>query len=296
MQRLDAAATLSEVMERRPALRALLEACSPLMELRSSLPGILAERVMACGFRLPEWDEARGAEGEPLLERADMAALVQPLREAGLAFVPGLSGLHGLSGQLSSLEAFFRQDDAKLALALRAFLSSDAETLASQGAGFALSLSVLAFVLELALGAVIRAAVLLKYPSAVCSQYGPDDKPAPWDARPASWTRGWCPVCGGSPAMAYLEERSLTRRMLSPPAEVAASISIAASAVRSGISGGEPVPLAAGRRMTLWRFCARKKAHAENVWNGADIVRAIFPSSICGSAVRGLIWMRWLWG
>jgi len=37
-------------------------------------------------------------------------------------------------------------------------------------------------------------------------------------------------------------------------------------------------------------------AHAENVWNGADIVRAIFPSSICGSAVRGLIWMRWLWG
>ena len=207
MQRLDAAATLAEAMERRPALRALLEACAPLMELRTSLPGRLAESVKACGFRLPGWDEERAAEGEPLLERVDIAALVQPFREACLAFVPGLSSMHGLSGQLASLEAFFQQDDASLIPAIRAFLSSDAEALASQGAAFELPPAVLAFVLELAFGAVIRAAVLLEYPSASCSQYGPDDVPAPWDARPASWTYGWCPICGGSPSIAYLEEK-----------------------------------------------------------------------------------------
>ena len=45
MKRLSPAETLAEAMERRPALRPMLEAFAPLMELRGSLPALLVEAV-----------------------------------------------------------------------------------------------------------------------------------------------------------------------------------------------------------------------------------------------------------
>ena len=206
MKRLSPAETLAEAMERRPALRPMLEAFAPLMELRGSLPALLVEAVAQSGFRLPDWEEARAQAGEPLLAGADLSALALPLREATLAFLPVLTVMQGMEEHGPALTSFFQSEGAALRAAC-ALLDADGESIEALAENAALPPAVLAFALENALGAVIRAAVLAQWPASPDSHYGPEDRPAPWDERPASWMQGFCPVCGSAPSVSYLEEK-----------------------------------------------------------------------------------------
>ena len=206
MKRLSPAETLSEAMERRPALRPVLEAFAPLMELRSGLPAQLAESVAQSGFRLPDWDDAKAQAGTYLLAEADLSALALPMQEAAHAVLPVVTSMQGMESYGPGLMSFFLFGEGALS-ASRALLDGDSETLEALAAGDEVPPSVLAFALEHVLGAVIRAAVLCQWPSSPDSHYGPEDKPAPWDERPASWTQGYCPVCGSAPSVSYLEEK-----------------------------------------------------------------------------------------
>ena len=206
MKRLSPAETLAEAMERRPALRPMLEAFAPLMEMRGALPARLAEAVAQCGFRLPEWDDARAQAGETLLDRAELSLLALPMQEAAASLLPLLTAMPGMEEHAAKLMPFFMTDEGALR-ASRALLDGDAETLARLAAEAGLPAPVLAFALENVLGAVIRAAVLCQWPSSPDSHYGPEDSPAPWDERPASWMQGFCPVCGSAPSVSYLEEK-----------------------------------------------------------------------------------------
>ena len=206
MKRLSPAETLAEAMERRSALRPLLEAFAPLMDMRGTLPARLAGSVEQSGFRLSDWSDARAQAGAPLLAGANLSALALPLREAALAFLPVLTAMQGMEEHGPALTSFFLSEGAALRAA-RALLDADAEAIEELAGEAALPPAVLAFSLENVLGAVIRAAVLAQWPASPDSHYGPEDRPAPWDERPASWMQGWCPVCGSAPSVSYLEEK-----------------------------------------------------------------------------------------
>ncbi|MBQ4615860.1 MAG: formate dehydrogenase accessory protein FdhE [Mailhella sp.] len=205
MKRLSPAETLSEAMDRRPALRPMFEAFAPLMELRSGLPAQLAESVAQSVFRLPDWDDAKAKAGTYMLAEADLSALALPLQEAAHAVLPVITGMQGMKGYGPVLRSFFFGEGA--IRASRALIDGDSEALEALAVEAEMPLSVLVFALEHVLGSVIRAAVLCQWPSSPDSHYGPEDKPAPWDERPASWTQGYCPVCGSAPSVSYLEEK-----------------------------------------------------------------------------------------
>ena len=205
MKRLSPAETLAEAMERRPALRPMLEAFAPLMEARGSLPERLAEAVAQSGFRLPDWDDARAQAGEPLLASAELSALALPMQEAASSLLPVLTAARGMAEHATALTAFFQHGD--VLRASRALLDADADSLEALAAEAGLPPAVLAFALENVLGAVVRAAVLCQWPASPDRHYGPEDTPAPWDERPASWMQGFCPVCGSAPSVSYLEEK-----------------------------------------------------------------------------------------
>lgn len=206
MKRLSSAETLAEAIKRRPTLRPVLEAFAPLMELRSALPHSLTEVVDQSGFRLPQWSEAHAQAGEPLLDRADIAALALPMQEAAGSFLPRLMPLQGMEKYSPALTAFFQAEEL-MGRAARAMLDGNGETLQTVADEAGLPVTVLAFALENILGAVIRAAVLCQWPSSPDEHYGPEDTPAPWDERPAAWMQGFCPVCGSAPSISYLEEK-----------------------------------------------------------------------------------------
>ncbi len=206
MKRLSPAETLAEAMEHRAALRPMLEAFAPLMELRSYLPTRLAEAVAQSGFRLPVWDDSRAQEGIFLLVGAELSALALPMQEASLSLLPVLAAIQGMAEHSPALRNFFLSGEAPI-IASRALLDGDAETLEALAAEAELPVAVLLFALENVLGTVLRAAVLAQWPACPDSHYGPEDKPAPWDERPASWMQGFCPVCGSAPSVSYLEEK-----------------------------------------------------------------------------------------
>ncbi len=207
MQTLSAADTLRAAMERRAPLRPILEAFLPLTELRASVPAPLLDAVEQSGFRLPAWDDARGVSGEPLLHGAApeaFAALGRPLLVSAGFFAPVFAELPFLKPHAEALLAL-AQDEAALLSAARAFLEGDAAALEALAEARALPSGVLSMVLEAVTGAVLRAAVRLQFPESL-------EWAAPWDERPASWSRGWCPVCGSAPVVAWMEEKGFDHK------------------------------------------------------------------------------------
>ena len=198
MQTLSAAETLTAAMDRRPALRPLLEAFLPLVELRALAPSMLMEAVEHSGFALPAWSDEAGAAAEPLLASASLEGLGIPAQTALRLFLPVFGTIGGLTPHTDALSAL-AENVPQLEAASRAYLSGDGEALEARAAESGLPSAVLAFALEAVLGAVLRAAALRQYPAG--------ETPAPWDERPASWGHGWCPVCGSAPSVAWLEEK-----------------------------------------------------------------------------------------
>ena len=207
MQTLSVADTLRSAMERRAPLRPILEAFQPLTELRASVPAALLEAVEQSGFRLPAWDDARGQNGEPLLFGAvpeALGSLGRPLQVAASFFTPVFAELPFLKPYGAALSALAKDGEALLTAA-RAFFEGDADTLEALAEVRALPSGVLSMVLEAVCGAVLRAAVKLQYPENA-------EWAAPWDERPASWGRGWCPVCGSAPVVAWMEEKGFDHK------------------------------------------------------------------------------------
>lgn len=287
MQSLSVAETLAAAMERREPLRPILEAFAPLTELRVSVPVTLSDAVARSGFRFPNWDDERGQSGEPLLfgtlsggrsaaspadegageganapaaspagpaegdaQGAGFDALSRPLQQSARLFAPVFAALPFLAPHAEAFAAL-GEDEAALLAASRAYLKGDVEELEARAQAVALPSGVLSLVLEAVVGAVLRAAVRLQFPESL-------EWAAPWDERPASWGRGWCPVCGSAPVVAWLEEKGFDHK--NPFAA----------------GGGGKKHLHCGLCGTEWRF--RRGACPSCDSEGADVMEVLRES------------------
>lgn len=202
MKRLDTVETLADAVKRRPVFEPVFRAFSPLLERRAALSGRLVDAMEKAAPRLPVWDSRKGQEGTPLFTGADLEALSEFLEESVREMLPEVSRLTAIQGHTAALESFFQREGAVMGAA-QALMDGDGEALEALASGAGLPPAVLAFALESVLGPVLRAAVLCMVPQHAVS---------PWDERPASWMQGWCPVCGASPSIGYLEEKTFDEK------------------------------------------------------------------------------------
>ncbi|WP_297218529.1 formate dehydrogenase accessory protein FdhE [uncultured Desulfovibrio sp.] len=197
--------TIAGILARRPVLGPVLNMFAPLLTARAALPQTLRPLLEETTLRLPEMDRERAAQGFPLLAEQPLTGIAAPLRAAAETILPLLEAQTVTRPHMDGLRRMFavpqeedaaRERTAALEVLAEGMLNEKTAVLEKAAADAGVPLPVLLFAFGFILGPVLRALVLMRP--------GGDGKDAPWNADGA-WRHGYCPVCGSSPSIAYLD-------------------------------------------------------------------------------------------
>lgn len=196
--------TIAGILARRPVLGPVLNMFAPLLAARAALPARLQPLLEATTLRLPEMDRERAAQGFPLLAEQPLTGIAASLRAAAEDILPLLETQEVTRPHMDGLRRLFAApqegaDDDKAAVLealAEGVLNEKSAELKKIAADAGVSLTVLLFAFNFILGPALRALVAMRP--------GGDGKSAPWNADGA-WRHGYCPVCGSSPSIGYLD-------------------------------------------------------------------------------------------
>ena len=193
---LSVAETLADVAARRPALKSVLAAFQPMMELRAALTAELGESV-AAALTLPAFSLERAAQGAPLMAGMSLHGLAAPLRTAARRMLPELSALAPLASHRAALEDLFLGEGAASERIVEALVAGNGPEFERLAGEATVPPETLGFALDFIAAPVLRA---------LAAQAIPAQGEAPWNGG-AVWTQGYCPVCGSLPVIATLDKR-----------------------------------------------------------------------------------------
>ncbi len=188
IKRQSIAETVADILKRRPILKVLLEKNAELFEAKKRIAEELQPILKQDGIQLPAWDKDKASQGIPLVAGIRAEDMENGLYLAAQNLWPVLSGFVAGENARQTIAEFFR-DKKNIAGAVDALLSGDEDGIRVESS----VLPAVIFCLEQVLGVTLRAAAL--------------SAPADWDAHPAAWRQGYCPVCGSFPSVSFLEKK-----------------------------------------------------------------------------------------
>ena len=206
VSRQTVAQTLADAVSWRPVLGPVLRAFEPLLSAQAELAETLAQTLAkkaAAGPALPEWRADRAGQGLSLLSGVKLAGGAGLLRASAEKLLPLLGAMEAMAPHMPALEAFFlgqreepsaAPEDSREALA-EALIANDRKAVARIAENAGLEPPVLGFVAGFVTTPVLRAIT-----RALCGA-----GQGPWNEG-EFWQRGYCPVCGSLPSIAWLDK------------------------------------------------------------------------------------------
>lgn len=198
---LNVADSIAIIGARRPALEPILKRFQPLLEVREEAVEAATRDLRAAKIAPPRFRRERSLAGEPLLEEQELEPLAFAARATAGTIIPVLTNLEPLKTFVPALERAFADDRRALKLYETA-LAGDELASIPVAKEFDLPPEVLNFVAEYILSTVLRALVKLAIP---------EEGGAPWNEE-GVWSRGYCPVCGDAPVIAWLDRPDLDEK------------------------------------------------------------------------------------
>lgn len=192
--RQSVAATIEDILKRRPILAPVLNGLKPLLETREKLSEELDSIVKKSSFSLPEWQPERASVVDFLLSNQSLKPLEEAFLLSAEFFLPVLKQQESISSYFKQLQSFFKtKKNSKRAISsFEHFIAANEDGLMQIISSATLPPSVFLFVQEFILSSVLRA-VMLQYNA------------TPWNEG-NSWRQGYCPVCGSMPSIAWLSK------------------------------------------------------------------------------------------
>lgn len=196
---LDIASTVDFISRRRPVLEAILRRFQPLLEQRKAVAQELAEKFQELGLALPQFQRERSLAGVPLLAAQELDPLLPWLRVSAEKMLPTLLELPPLAKSGEALKKVFLEDERNSQKLFEAMLAGDDTEIMAISRNLDAAPEVLLFAGEFILSPVLRGLV---------TQQQDEEGGFPWDEE-GIWNQGYCPVCGDSPALAWLDRPKL---------------------------------------------------------------------------------------
>lgn len=195
--------TTAFILGRRPVLEPVLHSLEPLFNARDLAAQELGQVLAKSGISLPEFTTNHA--GVPLLAGMQAKGWGALIAQAASRLLPFLLEQNALKPYEEALKTFFLQSekevDQREELAMTILNQSDQEfaKIAEQSG---MPWEILDFASSFIISAVLRGLVLLAMA---------EKTEAPWDME-GVWQYGYCPVCGSSPIIAWLDMRSFDEK------------------------------------------------------------------------------------
>ncbi|MBO4335955.1 MAG: formate dehydrogenase accessory protein FdhE [Desulfovibrio sp.] len=203
VSRQSATETLNEIASFRPALKSILDAFAPLLEARDAL----AQEVMADlknrQITLPACQASRLSLGVSLLSDQDLPDLGDSYAKVAQALVPQLEKIPALSQLPTPLAQVFQALSVEEQKTLCEAVCTNSPKLLTE---LATKYQLDTLVLNLAASFVVS--TLLR---GLCKASFEADQEKPWDTNNI-WQKGYCPVCGSYPVLAWLDKPVIDER------------------------------------------------------------------------------------
>jgi len=183
--------TLAAMEERLPAYGELARHFGPLLLEQATL----SERLAAEGMPLPRVDEARLAEGVPVLADADCAAWTGPLSASVKRLLPLLTSLLRMEGEADGTLRAYLDDPAHISGLAQARLKGDWKHFENT---------------SVELGGIPGRNLLYISENVFAPAFRAMADRLGNSLSKAHWEHGRCPVCGSAPTIAFLSAREPT--------------------------------------------------------------------------------------
>lgn len=196
--------TTAFITKRRPALINVLETFLPLLQARENTAAELAAPLAVADIALPQFNA--DSSGEPILVGASLRGIGAIIGVAAARLLPMLLEQSALTPHHHALESLFlRQPTGNVDLReqlISAMAAVEPEAFLSLAQKADIPPEILDFTASFIVSAVLRALV-------AHALTGREE--APWDVEGA-WQHGYCPVCGSSPVISWLDMRSFDEK------------------------------------------------------------------------------------
>lgn len=198
---LEIAETMDFLRARRPFLAPVFKLFKPLLEARRDLEKELGQAYQSRGLTLPIFQREQALAGVPLLKAEDLDSLKPFIPEVTKKLLPLLIALPSIKEEANRLEDFFLNDTANVLKFFKSELMGEEQSIISMAMEKSVPPDILIFVGDFLLSALLR--------PLLSSSITKDD--FPWNEE-GVWSQGYCPVCGDSPVIAWLDRANLDEK------------------------------------------------------------------------------------
>ena len=191
MESQSVAETIGQVCKIRPALKSFLKHFEPLLAQRQATAEQLAPLLAEAGISI-----AAAPGDEPVLQGNVPAGLAPFLRLAAVDLLPLLLAEQAVAAHANALQGLFGQseNDPDLETLVAAMFTEEVDILIALARKYGLPPDILGFASDFIVSAVLRALV---------ANIGDDEF--------SGWRKGFCPVCGYPPVLAWLGKKPMVK-------------------------------------------------------------------------------------